>query len=175
MPAVSTKGPISKASFIGVGILVLFCWSLWGFFFLLPIHELVRTHAWTPSTCEILTSRVVTATHTGSNDTYRVDVKYRWSHQGAAFTGDRYDLNGWSSSNAREDCVEIVRSLPPGARVGCFVNPGDPREAVIDRDVHGTQVIAWIVSWGMLVLGGWFIRVSVRAYRRSRAGQARAM
>jgi hypothetical protein len=61
---------------------------------------------------------------------FGIDVKYRWSHGGASFTGGDYDLYGWSSSGAAEDWAEIVRALPPGAQVACFVNPRHPREAV---------------------------------------------
>jgi hypothetical protein len=160
--------PMSKWGFIGVGIIVLFCWALWGVFFVKPMYELARTRAWVPSTCEILSSRVYTSTG-GQQPSFRVDVKYRWSHGADTLTGTRYDLNGWTSSNAEEDCAEIVHSLPPGARVTCFVNPRDPREAVIDRDVDGLQVLAWIIAWAMLVLGGWIIRASVRVHRQSLA------
>ncbi len=56
--------------------------------------------------------------------------------------------------------------MPPMREVGCFVDPNDPRQAVIDRAVHGTQIFPWVMSWALLVFTGIAIRVCVRYYRR---------
>jgi hypothetical protein len=160
---------MSRSSFIGVGIVVLFCWSLWAIFFLMPVRNLVRVRSWEPESCEILESRVTTHDRRRSSRSFGIDVTYRWSRGGTSFTGDRYDFYGWHSTFSEDDWKEIVASLPPGARVRCFVNPRDPREAVIDREVHATQIGAWVLAWGMFAFGVVAIRISVRAYRRSRA------
>jgi hypothetical protein len=152
---------------VGLGLMVSLCVALWVVFFLIPAVGLIRARSWTPSTCEILSSRVASyRDSSGDGGTaFWVEVRYRWNPAGVAYTGDRYDLYGRASTGAESDSREIVRGLPPGRTVTCYVNSRDPREAVIDRDVHPEQFVPWALSW--LLLGATFIvvRVTVRYYR----------
>jgi hypothetical protein len=50
--------------------------------------------------------------------------------------------------------------------VTCYVDPHDPREAVIDKEVHGTQIVAWALAWLVLGAGFWVLSITVRFYRK---------
>jgi hypothetical protein len=158
-----------------VGLLVLFCWSLWGIFFVRPFSDLVRVRRWVPETCEILASGVARREGTGldsrfgrrsSPSTFEIDVTYQWRRGGEVFTGNRYDFYGWRNIFAEGDWTALAASLRPGARVGCFVDPRDPREAVIEREIHGAQLVAWALAWGAFVFGAAALRGAVRERRQ---------
>ena len=57
-------------------------------------------------------------------------------------------------------------AFPPGARVACYVDPRDPREAVIDKDVHGAQTFAWAMARLLLGAGFFVLSLTVRFYRK---------
>jgi hypothetical protein len=151
---------------VGMGLLVAFCGFLWTIFFLLPVRNLLRMRVWQPTTCQILSSRV-TENHRSSTDgdTYGVAITYQWTRSGTTYEGDRYDPYGWES-NGRAEARALVASLPPMREVGCFVDPNDPRQAVIDRVVHGTQIFPWVMSWALMIFAGFAVRLCVRYYRR---------
>src|SRR4051812_28455502 len=84
-----------------LGLLVGLCAALWVTFFLVPFVGLIHARLWTPATCEILSSRVTSHWDSGGDNggmTYGIQVSYRWSRGGVAYTGDRYDFYGWSST-----------------------------------------------------------------------------
>lgn len=150
---------------VGMGLLVAFCGFLWTIFFLLPVRNLLRMRAWPATTCQILSSRVTRDHSVKDGDSYGVAITYRWTRSGATYDGDRYDPYGWES-NDREAAYTLVASLPPMREVGCFVDPNDPRQGVIDRAVHGAQIFPWVMSWALLVFAGFAVRVCVRYYGR---------
>jgi hypothetical protein len=159
------------ASVVGVALVVALGVTLWVVFFLIPVVGLVRAQTWTASTCEVLSSRVASHYDSSSDGgaTYWVEVRYRWTLDGVSYTGDRYDLRGAASTEAASDCREIVRELPPGRKVTCYVNPSKPGEAVIDRDLHPEQFVRWALAWLLLGAAFFVVRVTVLYYRKGGA------
>lgn len=100
-------------------------------FFLKPLARIVSARDWPSTTCEIISSSV----HESRGDdgsTYRVNVTYRYDVDGRAYVGDRYKFITASSSGYGGKAA-IVAALRPGTRTGCYVNPGNPADAVIER------------------------------------------
>ncbi len=169
MDKVDGREEFSKAGMFGTtAFAVLLGIGLWLLFFLKPVVALVQARRWAPTSCEVLSSKLVSDPARGRDGvtTYGIQISYRWVQGGATYTGSRYDFYGWLSSAAGDDDADIVRSLPPGARVACYVDPRDPREAVIDKDVHGAQIFAWAMAWLLLGAGFFVLSLTVRFYRK---------
>jgi len=95
-----------------------------------PVLAMVRALSWREASCVVLTSQV--AESGSSRPTYRVDVLYAYSVDGRSYQSNRYRFDDWSSSG-RQAKAEIVARFPPGTRTACWVDPADPKRAVIDR------------------------------------------
>lgn len=118
--------------------LIFFLFGAAGSYFALwePLSRIAAARSWTETQCDVLSSQVAD----GSGSTYKVDVRYSWTAGGSTHVGSRYDFMGGSSSG-REGKQRIVDRYPPGARVTCWVDPGDPNEAVLSRDLSPAYLI----------------------------------
>ena len=104
-----------------------------GTYFLLvrPVSKLLASLSWTETQCIVLSSQV--AEVSGSDgSTYKIDIRYQYIAGGNLRESNRYDFRiGSSSGTAGKQA--IVDRYPPGSRVSCWVDPGDPAEAVLSR------------------------------------------
>ena len=65
-------------------------------------------------------------------------INYHYYYDKVKYCGKRYDFfrsNGNATSWRIDNMREIVRSLPPGTRTTCLVDPQKPSEAVISRKI----------------------------------------
>lgn len=113
----------------------------------------------------MLESEVVTDS-SGDGSTYSVRVHYRYQVAGQDYESSRYSFVSGSSSG-RAAKQRAVDAMPAGAVVPCWVDPDDPKEAVIRRGL-------W-VPFLLMLLPLVFVVVGVTIFvasRRSTASEA---
>jgi hypothetical protein len=93
-----------------------------------PLFRLWQARSWTPTACEVTSSRVVR-----SDDTSRAEIVYRYEVGGRQYTADRY--NFLTGTNSDSTVPTMVASHAPGTKFECYVDPADPTRAVINRTV----------------------------------------
>lgn len=109
-----------------------------------PVSALLAAQSWAEASCTVLESRVEENSDSDGT-TYRVFVRYAYEVAGREYDSTRYDfLDFWSSGY--DGKARVVARHPPGARVPCWVDPQDPREAVLDRS------LGWRYSLGLFPL-----------------------
>jgi hypothetical protein len=131
--AISTRTSTSA----GGGCAVVFLYGFLGLFVLAgvaagvflsiwPLYQAFRARAWTPTPCEVISSRVV-----HSDESARPEIVYRYVVDDRVYTADRYDFLPGSNSDAER--YGAVATHAPGTRFECYVDPDDPKRAVINR------------------------------------------
>lgn len=142
--------------------------------FAVPTFRVLQARSWDPIPCEILESRV--ATHAGEdNDTYSVEIRYRYQVRGTTYEGDRYTFLGGSSSGY-EGKRQVVERFPAGSEATCWVNPEEPAEAVFRRGFTWMYLIVLFPLVFVVIGGGgvaWALRSWVRQRRSGPEGVAR--
>jgi hypothetical protein len=105
-----------------------------------PALKLVKARHWAPTACTILSSDV--GRHSGSKggSTYSIDITYEYEAPGGIYRSGDYDFMG-ASSSGYDGKADVVKRYPPGIRATCYVNPEDPREAVLNRDFQAEYLI----------------------------------
>lgn len=89
----------------------------------------VSSRSWHEVPAKIISSEVTS--RSGKNGrSYGIDVTYEYTWQSKTYKSDCHDFLDFSSSG-RADKEAVVRSLPPGKTVPCWVNPKKPEEAVL--------------------------------------------
>lgn len=104
-------------------------------FFVRPAWKIALAKDWPTVPCEIVESGVKT-NHDSDGDTHRVAVHYRYRVAGEEFESNRYSFFGGSSSGYRAKQA-IADRYRAGSSATCFVNPGDPTDAVLERGFIG--------------------------------------
>lgn len=113
-----------------------------------PLKRIARAKTWQARTCFILSSAV----EEDQNDSglYRLVIHYQYQVAGRTYTSRRYSFSMASSPGGATAGYRgkkaIVDRLPPGASTVCWVDPDDPREAVIDRGL----------TWDIALVGVFF-------------------
>lgn len=105
--------------------------------FLGPFLRQRAARDWTPVEAVVEQSRV--RSHSSDEDTtyYSVDITYRYHIDGRDYRGDRYNFDTGSSSDY-EGKQRVVAAHPPGSTLFVYVNPADPFDSVIVRDMGAT-------------------------------------
>ncbi len=164
--AVST---VRKATTMSRGCLVLFFSVFFlagcGFFvlfFVIPIYGVLRARSWVETPCTIVSSEVKTH-HDDEGETYSIYIVYNYTFDGRQYQSERYDF-AMGSSSGYKGKKRIVDQHPPGSQHVCYVDPNNPKEAVINRSFRGEFLIGLFplifvavggigMMWGLGVIG----------------------
>lgn len=113
-----------------------------------PFFQSTAARNWLTVPCRVLSSEV--KKHSDSDGaTYRAEITYAYSVDGTQYRGDRYQFLRWSSGSSR-GVDEAVARHPAGAETFCFVNPRNPRDAVLDRSFTS---MGWFVLIPLVFVG----------------------
>ncbi len=143
-PALMRAGCISAPLIMIVGGALTFHWLVIG-----PATRSFKARNWPAVECRILESKVVRfdAPNTIEDGvTWFIDIDYSYTFEGKQFRSKRVDFLNDTSSGGRGSKDEFVARHPAGSTRICYVNPEDPRQAVINRGLPGRM---W---WGLLPL-----------------------
>ena len=97
----------------------------------LPSWYMLDSQGWQEQSCTVIYSRVKSH-DSDDGTTYSVEVFYRYEFGGREYKSDRYGFIGGSSSGYSSK-AKVVREMPAGKAVRCYVDPNDPAQAVIKR------------------------------------------
>lgn len=131
---------------------------------------LIRSRNWAPTPCTIISSGVEESRSSKGGSTYRVAVRYRYQVDDRQYVGDRYHwMAGYSSGYLSKQ--RVVAALPPEAEATCFVNPANPAESVLNRDI-GWEAAFILLPLAFIAFGTVFFYAGIRSYSRARAEAA---
>lgn len=114
------------------------------FMLLRPALGLLAARSWVEAQCLVQASRVEESSDSDGS-TYKPVIEYTYTFGGDEYRSSRYQFLEVSSSGY-EGKAEIVARYQPGTRVVCYVNPDNPAEAVLVRD------LSWVYLLGLLPL-----------------------
>jgi len=111
----------------------------------------VQAQSWDEVPARIL-STDLDVNHGDDSTTYKVSAVYEYSYMGESFTSDVVSF-GFGSDNIgsfhQDKHAELRAYVASGERFRCFVNPSDPSEAVLYRELRwgllGLQVVFALV------------------------------
>jgi hypothetical protein len=164
---ISEKSDSNKSSHYGCIMVVLGCMAISamiGLVFVLgwPLLRVSQARDWQEVPCTVVSSQVKTH-HDSDGTSYSALIVYQYSVHGKTYMASRYRF-GIESSGGYKKQSRLVAKYPPGKRVSCYVNPQNPKDAVLRRDF--APDIADIVLW--LFLSGISIGVIFAMYYMSK-------
>ena len=115
-----------------------------GFFFLVPLRSIRRARTWRETPCVIVSSSV--SQSSTDSGLYRILVTYQYVFAGRYFSSSRYSFSPSFTVSARLKKRRVSHRLSPGAATICYVDPDNPRDAVIERGLTWDMVLAAVFS-----------------------------
>lgn len=115
-----------------------------------PLMKYFAAKNWPETPCEIVSSGV--GSHSGSKGgtTYSVDITYRYKVRGRETQSDTYSIMSGSSSG-RSSKEGVVARYPVGMQTVCYVNPEDPTDALLSRELTPWLLIGLLPGTFLLV------------------------
>jgi hypothetical protein len=106
--------------------------------------------SWQETPCQIISSKVGTNDIRGKS-LYKTEIEYRYTFAGNTCFSKQYSRVNDSSENSKQ-FERIVKKYPAGTTTKCYVNPANPNDAVISRDIRGMQFGIGGISSLMLLI-----------------------
>lgn len=107
---------------------------------------------WQQAMCEITASNI--ASHSDSDGTtYSLEVTYNYRFDGRLFQGDRLGFFDFSSSDYSH-WRDLQQQYPRGSQHRCYVDPANPEEVVINRDLSAFELLLPFGFGGIFALVG---------------------
>lgn len=129
---------------------------------LLPLYRSCMARSWKEVPCKILTSGVQSKSENGGT-TFQIAITYSYVANGREYTGNRYNFFPVATCGYRGK-AEVARQYAAGSQRQCLVNPDDPAQSVLTRQL-GASV--WIGLLPLLFVGGGAL-VMIHAVRQAR-------
>ena len=124
------------------------------------VARAIQSRKWRPVTGTVVESTITRDADNNADggrsrqSQYELRVRYSYSVDGKAFTGDRQMFFGRTTRHYSKSAAEAyLRQIAPGGAIQLWVDPANPAESVQDRAI---PVMWWIVlAFGLVfTLGG---------------------
>lgn len=127
-------------------------------FGVMPLFDAMRSREWTPVSATLIDARVEPANVLRSRPLPAIKLEVSYTFQGEAYVGSRYGLHdGFAAGDVAEARVQALRARES---LVAWVNPQNPRDALLDRSLDW-QLFIMVVPFaavgmvgGVLLLGG---------------------
>ncbi|MFK7910885.1 MAG: DUF3592 domain-containing protein [Akkermansiaceae bacterium] len=170
--ALSSKKKDEKTSpAILIPFFSIFALAGFGILFFVVVPQWIKysdAKRWVETPAKVNWSRV--QSHTDSDGTtYSVDIFYSYEFEGKEYNSNTLGLMSGSSSG-RDSKQEKVNAHPPGKEITCYVNPDNPWQALLDRDLGWAALFALFpLPFIGVGVGGlwWMLRKRAKARRAS--------
>lgn len=132
--------------------------------------EYCAMKSWRESSARILQAHVTTSRGSKGRSTFGIAVQYEYSYGGTTHRGTRADLFPKTTDSGGEYQHRIVNELEAARKskrfVPCFVNPANPAEAVLYRQMRwgifalllGVGLLFFAVGGGLVTYAFWLRR-----------------
>jgi len=109
------------------------------------------TFDWPQAHAEIVGS-LVRVDKDPDGDTFAAQIAYNYQVAGISHHGTRVRYGAYATSN-RKQAERTVVSYPVGSRHPVFVNPNDPKDAVLECGTSPTNLLITMLGCVFLVIG----------------------
>ncbi|MEO1202096.1 MAG: DUF3592 domain-containing protein [Pseudomonadota bacterium] len=144
--------------FFGVGVFMLYLVGA-------MLLDASRVSGWIPTEATLVAAGY--ETHAGDDsNTYEAYATYRYQYDFASYTGNRVSLSGGGDNlgdHQQELGRRLAASMARNESITVYVNPDDPREAIVDRTLRWG--LLGFKSIFVLVFGGVGLGLLIAAWR----------
>lgn len=127
---------------------------------ILPVKRYLASQSWVITPATIISSQFDSKmSHRSGKDrtmVYRADIIYEYRYEDRTYRGNRYDVadsGGYSNAGVNE-MRQAVQKYPYGKSTYCWVNPDNPNEAILERNLITQRFLTWAGFPVMFIFAG---------------------
>jgi len=104
-------------------------------------QEYFEAKSWQATLCIVEKSEVLSHKSKDNNrSTYKISMQYKYLYQNQWFFGDHYQFFDMFTPGITQK-ARFIAQYPPGSKIKCYINPSQPMQSVIERDLKLTQLV----------------------------------
>ena len=119
----------------------------------LPLQKVQKSTDWQSVPATVVKSKIgsekqndptFSHSHYNTSEYYTIQIAYKYEYNGKTYIGDRYDFfrsKDQYSTFGKTQMQEIIKRYPQGKKIFCWINPQNPEDTVISRDINYTTVL----------------------------------
>jgi len=135
VPLTHRAGVIFFGIFFVAGCLVFY------FLFFKPLIRIIEAGNWNKISATVISGTI--REHDGEDgSSYSADILYSYEFDGKEYKSNHYSFMDFSGSY--KGAKKTLADYPPGKKFLCYVNPKNPGDSVIRRDIPATIYFAFI-------------------------------
>ena len=130
------------------------------FFLYRPLQKVMQSSSWITTPATVVKSQLATKSSTQRSRIdrrdYSIHIDFQYIYQGKSYIGKRYDFfrSLDKYSNGGEEAMQkVINRHPIGAEITCLVNPENPSESVVSREIYFPMLISGLVPLLFFVVG----------------------
>lgn len=126
------------------------------FFSFVPTIQSLMAAKWERVPAEVTYSQIITNHDSDDGDTYKPDVRFRYSYDGYTYESKTYDFIRFSTSGYKSVRRKVDEN-PVGSRPLAYVNPKKPEEAVLSIRLSWFYLFTFLFGGIFAAVGGLII------------------
>jgi len=135
-----------------------------------PMLKVGESAKWREVVCVV--QQIGVDVHQGDGDTYAPEVTFAYTFDGQAYTSNQF----WFGSGSNGDRKAVEKAIAPfqaGGEYPCYVNPTNPKEAVLTRQVAAHTWLGWLFGGIFAAVGFFGLIAGVRGYFGTKAAASK--
>lgn len=125
-----------------------------------PLYGICQSRSWVEVPAEIVGSRIA------RDEEYKtLDISYRYTYLNKTYIGNRYDwfrTQYYATNFGGNDMLQVVRRHPVGTAIKCLVDPANPAESVVSREICCDRLFFGLLPLFFLLIGSILIFTGVK-------------
>lgn len=118
-----------------------------------------KIQSWPEVSCVVVSSNVINDSYRTRKNlntkkvhpSYKIGIHYSYRYSDKSYSSDRYNFDRTAETDPAV-VQKLVNAFPAGAQCVCYVNPQNPSEAVLNKEVHPAFLIV-LGGVGILLFG----------------------
>jgi len=148
--------PLLGVCLLTMGLLGLVSYAL------MPVCDALRSRDWRPVSAAVETVAVLPPLSRLHPPLDALTIRYRYSFADVEYSGDRFDPHaGLYLHSASEAVLAELRESP---EIVVWVNPGDPKDAMVRRDLRWSVLLFFVPALAMSVAGALLLFAGMLAW-----------
>jgi len=115
-----------------------------------------HSKTWDVVSCRIDQSSIDEKKNSDGDSMFEAKIGYQYMYGSQQYSGDKIYF-GYTSSSEQEDSSQLIAAFPEGKEVKVYINPKNPKEAVLIPGITRFALIGVWGGFGFAFMGFWFL------------------
>ena len=137
---------------VGIGFAVMLVGAVFMYFMWKSYSQASLTRTWTKTPAVMIVSAMKNRSAEHISKEYSWSLEYAYAYEGEEYTSKFNTPRGAKWTSRKMEIQGLVDAKPENSNVFCYVNPENPKQAILTHDIKAADYSIWFPA--IFVVGG---------------------